>query len=176
MIAGKVALGLGSSNPARCRSGISNQGSRIVRFARPLNSLPRPLRLRKSATILTFRVKLQLDANRLRQFEPFVKVGIPGMGYVRFDRNAPWPPMLQVKAVNPASSGSHHRQFRRREQFRPVRILPMDRSDGICGPANASLLKSLSARIGSQPERGQSALRQGRSTRSASTWTFPATR
>lgn len=50
---------------------------------------------------LTFRVKLQLDANRLRQFEPYVKVGIPGMGYVRFDQNAPWPQMLQVKSVMP---------------------------------------------------------------------------
>jgi HlyD family secretion protein len=50
---------------------------------------------------LTFRVKLQLDANRLRQFEPFVKVGIPGMGYVRFDSGLPWPPMLEVKSVNP---------------------------------------------------------------------------
>jgi HlyD family secretion protein len=48
---------------------------------------------------LTFRVKLQLDKNRLRQFEPFVKVGIPGMGYVRFDNSAQWPPMLQVKPV-----------------------------------------------------------------------------
>ena len=48
---------------------------------------------------LTFRVKLQLDKNKLRQFEPFVKVGIPGMGYVRLDNNAEWPAMLQVKAV-----------------------------------------------------------------------------
>jgi len=48
---------------------------------------------------LTFRVKLQLDKSRLRQFEPFVKVGIPGMGYVRLDNNAEWPPMLQVKPV-----------------------------------------------------------------------------
>lgn len=50
---------------------------------------------------LTFRVKLQLDANRLRQFEPYVKVGIPGMGYVRSDNSAPWPPMLQWKSVTP---------------------------------------------------------------------------
>jgi HlyD family secretion protein len=48
---------------------------------------------------LTFRVKLQLNKNRLRQFEPLVKVGIPGMGYVRFDNSAQWPPMLQVKPV-----------------------------------------------------------------------------
>jgi HlyD family secretion protein len=50
---------------------------------------------------LTFRVKLQLDKNRLREFEPFVKSGLPGMGYVRFDRSAQWPQTLQVKAVDP---------------------------------------------------------------------------
>jgi HlyD family secretion protein len=50
---------------------------------------------------LTFRVKLQLDKKRLRQYEPFVKVGIPGMGYVRLDNSAEWPPDLQVKAVPP---------------------------------------------------------------------------
>lgn len=50
---------------------------------------------------LTFRVKLQIDPVRLRQFEPFVKVGIPGMGYVRYEANAQWPESLQPKAVNP---------------------------------------------------------------------------
>jgi HlyD family secretion protein len=50
---------------------------------------------------LTFRVKLQLNPQRLREFEPYVKVGIPGMGYVRFDNSAQWPPMLQWKSVTP---------------------------------------------------------------------------
>lgn len=46
---------------------------------------------------LSFRVKLQIDKERLRVYERLVKVGIPGMGYVRFDSNAAWPPMLEVK-------------------------------------------------------------------------------
>jgi HlyD family secretion protein len=50
---------------------------------------------------LTFRVKLQLDKNRLREYEPFVKSGLPGVGYVRFDDSAPWPKNLEVKAVDP---------------------------------------------------------------------------
>ena len=50
---------------------------------------------------LTFRVKLQLDKERLREFEPLVKSGLPGMGYVRYDANAQWPENLQYKAVNP---------------------------------------------------------------------------
>jgi HlyD family secretion protein len=47
---------------------------------------------------LTFKVKLQLDKDRLIKFEPYVKAGLPGMGYVRFfDTNADWPLMLQPK-------------------------------------------------------------------------------
>ena len=60
---------------------------------------PKRLKPRKNAIIFTFRVKLQLDKKRLRQFEPLVKVGIPGMGYVRLDNNAAWPPMLQGNPV-----------------------------------------------------------------------------
>lgn len=52
---------------------------------------------------LTFRVKLQLDKNRLRQFEPLVKTGLPGVGYVRFDQSAKWPADLQPKAVVPTN-------------------------------------------------------------------------
>jgi HlyD family secretion protein len=50
---------------------------------------------------LTFRVKLQIDPERLRQYEALVKTGLPGMGYVRYDANAEWPDFLQVKTTNP---------------------------------------------------------------------------
>ncbi len=50
---------------------------------------------------LTFRVKLQIDKARLRQFEPLVKFGLPGMGYVRYT-SAAWPDKLQPKANIPA--------------------------------------------------------------------------
>jgi HlyD family secretion protein len=46
---------------------------------------------------LTFRVKLQIPKERLREFERFVKAGVPGMGYVRLDPNVDWPPQLQWK-------------------------------------------------------------------------------
>jgi len=48
---------------------------------------------------LSFRVKLQLNKDRLRQYEPFVKVGIPGMGYVRYENNVQWPSSLEFKGV-----------------------------------------------------------------------------
>jgi HlyD family secretion protein len=46
---------------------------------------------------LTFRVKLQIPKDRLREFEPLVKAGVPGMGYVRLDQKLDWPPQLQWK-------------------------------------------------------------------------------
>jgi HlyD family secretion protein len=50
---------------------------------------------------LTFRVKLQIPRERLQQFAPLVKTGLPGSGYVRFT-NADWPANLQVKSQVPA--------------------------------------------------------------------------
>lgn len=52
---------------------------------------------------LTFRVKLQIPKERLQQFEALVKSGLPGMGYVRYDQNAPWPEDLKVKTEVPVN-------------------------------------------------------------------------
>jgi len=49
---------------------------------------------------LSFRVKLQIPKERLKPYERLVKAGIPGMGFVRYDQNAPWPENLQVKPVS----------------------------------------------------------------------------
>jgi len=74
----------------------------VVSFVSPSAQFtPKTVETAEERHNLTFRVKLQLDPNRLRQFEPYVKVGIPGMGYVRADTSAPWPPMLQWKDVTP---------------------------------------------------------------------------
>jgi HlyD family secretion protein len=48
---------------------------------------------------LTFRVKLQIDKSRLKEVEPLVKTGLPGMGYVRWDTQKAWPANLQPKPV-----------------------------------------------------------------------------
>lgn len=52
---------------------------------------------------LTFRVKLQIDKARLRKFEPLVKAGLPGMGYVRLNEQAAWPEKLRAKESVPAN-------------------------------------------------------------------------
>lgn len=99
-VAGKVALG----SEARIVLDAAPQYPirAVVSFVSPSAQFtPKTVETAEERHNLTFRVKLQLDAKRLRQFEPYVKVGIPGMGYVRFDQSAPWPPMLQVKSVMP---------------------------------------------------------------------------
>jgi HlyD family secretion protein len=50
---------------------------------------------------LTFKIKLQINREKLRQYEAYVKAGLPGMGYVRyFDNTADWPANLQPKPVS----------------------------------------------------------------------------
>jgi hypothetical protein len=77
-------------------------------------------------------VKLQ-QRQSSAQFEPFVKVGIPGMGYVRFDSAAQWPPMLEVKSVNPISCGMPSASSTGNGSTGSVRSTQTVRSDGTIG-------------------------------------------
>jgi HlyD family secretion protein len=99
-IAGKVALG----SEARIVLDAAREypiRATVTYVSPSAQFTPKTVETAEERHNLTFRVKLQLDAERLRQFEPFVKVGIPGMGYVRFDSAAEWPPILQLKTVTP---------------------------------------------------------------------------
>lgn len=72
-----------------------------VSFVSPMAQFtPKTVETAEERHNLTFRVKLQLDRNRLREWEPLVKVGLPGMGYVRW-KNIAWPENLQFKRVPP---------------------------------------------------------------------------
>jgi HlyD family secretion protein len=64
---------------------------------------PKTVETAQERNNLTFRVKLQIPADRLRQYEPLVKTGLPGMGYVRWATNTAWPPKLQPAATVPAN-------------------------------------------------------------------------
>jgi HlyD family secretion protein len=97
-VAGKVALG------AQARIVLDAAPEypirAVVSYVSPSAQFtPKSVETAEERHNLTFRVKLQLDKKKLRQFEPFVKVGIPGMGYVRLDNSAQWPTTLQVKPV-----------------------------------------------------------------------------
>jgi HlyD family secretion protein len=74
----------------------------FVAFVSPMAQFtPKSVETAEERHNLTFRVKLQIDPKRLRQYEALVKSGLPGMGYVRYDQNAEWPAKLQVQNVNP---------------------------------------------------------------------------
>jgi HlyD family secretion protein len=99
-IAGKVALG--SQGRIVLDAAPEYPIRAVVSYVSPeAQFTPKSVETAEERHNLTFRVKLQLDKTRLRQFEPYVKVGIPGMGYVRYDDSAEWPPVLQVKNVAP---------------------------------------------------------------------------
>jgi HlyD family secretion protein len=72
----------------------------VVSFVSPMAQFtPKTVETAEERHNLTFRVKLQLNRSRLREWEPLVKVGVPGVGYVRWNTNSPWPDNLQAKPV-----------------------------------------------------------------------------
>jgi HlyD family secretion protein len=74
-----------------------------VSFVSPMAQFtPKTVETEEERHNLTFRVKLQIDKQRLSQVEPLVKFGLPGMGYVRWDQSKPWPEKLQPKATVPS--------------------------------------------------------------------------
>jgi HlyD family secretion protein len=76
----------------------------FVSFVSPMAQFtPKTVETEEERHNLTFRVKLQIDKERLKQVEPLVKSGLPGLGYVRWDTSKPWPEKLQPKANPPAN-------------------------------------------------------------------------
>ena len=97
-IAGKI--GVGSEGRIVLDAAPQYPVRTIVSFVSPVSQFtPKAVETAEERYNLTFRVKLQLDKQRLREFEPFVKSGLPGMGYVRFDPNAQWPANLEFKGA-----------------------------------------------------------------------------
>ncbi len=58
---------------------------------------PKHVETRSAREKLSFRVKLQIAPELLARYEPLVKTGVPGLGYVRLDPDTPWPDHLQPK-------------------------------------------------------------------------------
>jgi len=46
---------------------------------------------------LMFRVKIRIDPNLLKQYEPQVKTGVRGIGFVRTVKDADWPTDLAIR-------------------------------------------------------------------------------
>jgi HlyD family secretion protein len=76
----------------------------FVSYVSPLAQFtPKTVETEEERHNLTFRVKLQIPKERLRQYEALVKAGTPGMGYVRYDSTAEWPEFLRPAAKVPTN-------------------------------------------------------------------------
>ncbi len=53
---------------------------------------------------LMFRVKVKIDSELLRKYEPQVKTGLPGIAYVRLNPEIVWPTHLQPKLPKPRTN------------------------------------------------------------------------
>ena len=101
-VTGKVALG---SEARIVLDAAKNYPIRAyVSFVSPVAQFtPKSVETAEERHNLTFRVKLQIAPERLRQYEALVKSGLPGMGYVRYDQTVPWPKNLEVNPNVPAN-------------------------------------------------------------------------
>ena len=58
---------------------------------------PKEVETRSEREKLMFRIKIKIDPALLKKHADHVKTGLPGVGYVRLDRNTPWPDDLSVR-------------------------------------------------------------------------------
>jgi len=58
---------------------------------------PKTVETEEERQKLMFRLKAHIPPDLLRKYIKQVKTGLPGMAYVKLDRQAPWPAHLQVK-------------------------------------------------------------------------------
>jgi HlyD family secretion protein len=58
---------------------------------------PKTVETRTERQKLAFQVRARIDPALLKKHEPYVKIGLPGVVYVRLDPAAQWPERLQVR-------------------------------------------------------------------------------
>ena len=65
---------------------------------------PKTVETRTERQKLAFQVRARIDPALLRKYEPYVKVGLPGVIYVRLEPAAAWPERLRVRIPEPGGS------------------------------------------------------------------------
>jgi HlyD family secretion protein len=65
---------------------------------------PKTVETRKERQKLAFQVRARIDPALLRKYETYVKIGLPGVVYVRLDPAAQWPERLQVRIPEPVGA------------------------------------------------------------------------
>lgn len=72
-----------------------------VTFVEPRSQFtPKQVETQSERDKLMFRIKVNVDPDFLQRHVEQVKTGLPGMAYVRLDKNAPWPAQLVLPAVD----------------------------------------------------------------------------
>jgi HlyD family secretion protein len=62
---------------------------------------PKTVETKTERQKLAFQVRARIDAALLRKYESYVKIGLPGVVYVRLDPTAAWPERLNVRIPEP---------------------------------------------------------------------------
>jgi HlyD family secretion protein len=94
--AGKVAIGA----DARIVLDAAQQwpvAARVSYVAAKAQFTPKSVETTIERQKLVFRAKVQIDPQLLKRIEPWIKVGVPGMAYIRVDPNAVWPSQLEAR-------------------------------------------------------------------------------
>jgi HlyD family secretion protein len=69
--------------------------AKVVFVASQAQFTPKTVETKEERDKLMFRVRVRIDPGRLEGREALVRSGLPGVGYVRTDPAAAWPPSLQ---------------------------------------------------------------------------------
>lgn len=75
--------------------------ARITYVASSAQFTPKTVETRAERQALMFRIKASIEPALVRRYERGVKIGMPGVAWVRLDPAVPWPRRLQVKLPPP---------------------------------------------------------------------------
>ena len=68
-----------------------------VTFVSPLAQFtPKEIETQAEREKLMFRVKVRIDATVLEKYFKEIKTGLPGIAYIKYDKNTPWPESLST--------------------------------------------------------------------------------
>jgi HlyD family secretion protein len=68
--------------------------ARVFFLASKAQFTPKEVETLNERQKLVFRVKVRIAPDILKEYEPWVKIGVPGVAYIRLDSDLPWPEFL----------------------------------------------------------------------------------
>ena len=80
--------------------------AKVVFLATHAQFTPKTVETKDERDKLMFRLRVRIDADRLRERADAVRSGLPGMTYLRIDQKVPWPPNLQPSDASQPQPGN----------------------------------------------------------------------